>query len=154
MALPDDRNTTYTPDAPVLSQDLNDLQDAVINGAHGEVVEQYSPIISNRTNANVTGSGTVLTASSGASVQVAVVARVGDVLKGVTYRLLGNGAADVTAAKLIKVSASGVASALGDDPQTNPPASWATYAIDIDARPAGRRDRGRRRGLARAEHKH
>jgi hypothetical protein len=35
MTLPLSRNTTYTAGAQVKSTDLNDLQDAVINGRHG-----------------------------------------------------------------------------------------------------------------------
>jgi hypothetical protein len=41
MALPTSRNTTYTPDSPVKSYDLNDLQDKQIdswNGKHGDRV--------------------------------------------------------------------------------------------------------------------
>jgi hypothetical protein len=36
MPLPRSRNTTYTPEAPVKSFDLNDLQDCSIRGAHGD----------------------------------------------------------------------------------------------------------------------
>lgn len=35
MALPLSRNTTYSPNAPVKSNDLNDVQDCVIAGKHG-----------------------------------------------------------------------------------------------------------------------
>lgn len=40
MALPDSRNTTYAPGVQVKSADLNDLQDAIINAAHGDILMQ------------------------------------------------------------------------------------------------------------------
>lgn len=35
MALPDSRNTTYAADSQVLSADLNDIQDCIVEGKHG-----------------------------------------------------------------------------------------------------------------------
>jgi hypothetical protein len=36
MTLPTSRNTTYAAGSPIKSADLNDLQDAIIDGAHGD----------------------------------------------------------------------------------------------------------------------
>jgi hypothetical protein len=37
MSLPFSRNTTYTPASPIKSVDLNDIQDCIIDGKHGDV---------------------------------------------------------------------------------------------------------------------
>ena len=42
MALPDSPNTIYAPADPVLSVDLNDLQDCIVAAAHGAVQEIVS----------------------------------------------------------------------------------------------------------------
>jgi hypothetical protein len=36
MALPSSRNRTYAADSPVRSADLNDLQDCIVDGKHGD----------------------------------------------------------------------------------------------------------------------
>jgi hypothetical protein len=40
LALPRSRNTTYTAASPVLSNDLNSLQDCVIAALHGQIVRK------------------------------------------------------------------------------------------------------------------
>ena len=37
MSLPASRNSDYSPAAPVKSQDLNDIQDCIVGGKHGDV---------------------------------------------------------------------------------------------------------------------
>ena len=43
MALPTSRNRTYTTDTPVDPNDLNDIQDAMIGGWHGEKTIHLAP---------------------------------------------------------------------------------------------------------------
>lgn len=42
MTLPTSRNTTYGSTSPVLSADLNDLQDCIIGGKHGSIIRKIT----------------------------------------------------------------------------------------------------------------
>ena len=44
MALPESRNTNYAAGSQVFSADLNDIQDSIVEGNHGEIEMQFSVI--------------------------------------------------------------------------------------------------------------
>lgn len=134
MALPLTRNTDYSSDSPVRSLDLNDLQDAVVNGSHGEVVD----IINGtglRFGAGVaaSGSGWAQWSSAGSAYWTPQL-RTGQRVTGLLLRAWGNSSSDFTigayvvspAAALTQICPGAVTAAIA-----NPPASWADYAIDL-----------------------
>lgn len=68
MALPLSRNTTYSPNAPVKSNDLNDVQDCVIAGKHGARTLTYGAAAFQPAYAslfNLTDGATVMTIGGG-----------------------------------------------------------------------------------------
>lgn len=134
MALPLTRNTDYSSDSPVRSIDLNDVEDAIVNGSHGSVVD----IINGtglRFSAGVAAAGGGWAQwSSGASAFWAPQLRTGQRVTGLLLRGWGDGTADFAigvyvvspAAVLTQICPGGVVAAI-----TNPPPSWADYAIDL-----------------------
>ena len=132
--LPLSRNRTYGSSDPVVSGDINELQDSVIAGAHGAVVEDYWPGAAVLASASINGSGAVEWTGPGAA-KLPLRAMVGDTLTGVVYRGHGNGAAtaDFTTAKAWCVRGDGSLVALGDTPANNLPNAWDDYPITFTA---------------------
>lgn len=130
MALPRSRNRTYSSSDPVVSPDLNEIQDCIIYGAHGDVVDDFWPGHAILSGAGVNGSGQIEWSGAG-SAKLGLSARVGDTLTGVVYRAHGNGAgtADFTTAKVWCSRSDGSLVALGDTPNNNLPNAWDDYAI-------------------------
>lgn len=134
MALPLSRNTDYSSDSPVRSLDLNDLQDAVANGSHGEVVDIINGTgLRFASGVAASGSGWAQW-SSAASAFWTPTLRTGQRVTGLLLRAWGDASADFTigvyvvspAAALTQICPGAVTAAI-----TNPPASWADYAIDL-----------------------
>lgn len=132
--LPLSRNRTYGSSDPVVSGDLDDLQDCAIAGAHGAIVDTYWGGVARLTGASINGSGDVEWTGSGVA-QMPISARVGDVLTGATFWAHGNAGAtaDFTAARLWRKQADGTLDNLGDTPASNLPNSWASYPITLTA---------------------
>lgn len=59
MSLPLSRNTTYAATSPVKSNDLNDLQDMIMGGKRGSLVEElgFAGVLENHSGASQTPSG-------------------------------------------------------------------------------------------------
>lgn len=134
MALPDSPNTTYAPADPVLSVDLNDLQDCVVAGAHGaqELIVNARGL-SLSAGVAMAGGGWAEWSSSGSAYWAPDV-HTGDRFTSLTLRVYGNAAADFTvgvyvvtpAAVLTQICPGGVTAAI-----TNPAAAWADATIDL-----------------------
>lgn len=134
MALTDSRNTTYAPGDPVLANDLNELQDAIVQAAHGEVVDIVSGYAMKLgTNVAMAGGGWAEWTGAGTA-NWGPQLRTGQRVTGLTLRVYGNGSADFTVgvyvvssgAVLTQICPSGTTYAI-----TNPAASWADVAIDL-----------------------
>lgn len=82
MALPSTRNTTYGAASPVLSNDLNAIQDCIIGRKHGDIV---IPLRINPDFISTTSAKWYLDLP------------VGTVIKSFTFALYGNGADDLSA---------------------------------------------------------
>ena len=136
MTLADSRNTTYAPADPVRSNDLNELQDAVVQGAHGDRVLDLHPISGwpvTPANVALAGNGYLLW-SAATVLWVPVPVHVGDRVKTFTYARSGDAAVDVTVTAYLYNMTDGLSilnasgSSLLD---TNPAAAWADQAIDL-----------------------
>ena len=134
MTLADSRNTTYAPADPVLSNDLNELQDAVVQAAHGSVVDIVNAQAMRLGAGVAVNAGGWIAWSGGGSAFWYPQLRVGQRVTGLTLRVYGDGAADFTVgvyvvsptAGLTQICPGGVTAAI-----TNPAASWADAPIDL-----------------------
>lgn len=134
VTLADSRNTTYAAADPVLSNDLNELQDAVIQAAHGEVVDIVNAqAMRLGTNVAMAGGGWAEWTGAGTA-NWGPQLRTGQRVTRLTLRVYGNGAADFTVgvyvvsptAGLTQICPGGVTAAI-----TNPAASWADAPINL-----------------------
>lgn len=134
MTLPESPNTTYTPDAPVESNDLNEIQDCIVAGAHGSVVDVCNGTGLRFSAGVAAAAGGWAVWSSGASAFWTPQIRTGQRVTGLLLRGWGNSSADFTvgvyivspAAALTQICPGGTTATIA-----NPPASWADYAIDL-----------------------
>lgn len=88
MPLPDSRNTTYTPSDPIKSVDLNELQDCIVNHAHGDLVVVVGAIEGADIGASGTFNENPLYWKAGVSVDLLTIPlplKVGDQLKSITH---------------------------------------------------------------------
>lgn len=106
MTLPISRNTTHTPNAPVLSVDLNAIQDCIVGGKRGSVDEGFRPLVIDTTGGTVfaasnsghglDGSEFYAIASGGSTKRIPIPMAVGDRLLALKVDALGDGVADAT----------------------------------------------------------
>lgn len=134
MALPLTRNRTYDPTTKVNPADLNDLQDSVIGGKHGDLVLAIpaSAIVRFDAASDFHVDGYVV--STGAAAwAVPLPLFTGHTIKGVTFARYGNGAADIVSGEVYKMTAAGVQSALtaAGFSEVNPAAAWADTVVAL-----------------------
>lgn len=132
--LPTSRNTTYAPSSPVLSEDLNDMQDAIIAGAHGVLssVHWPTPFITGGWVPTISGNAIWLASAAGGANIAAIPLHnlvTGMRLTSLLIARFGDGAADFTAELYTQTSGGGAAS-LGSVVVTNPAAAWADSTLD------------------------
>lgn len=135
MPLPDSRNRTYTDGDPIIPADLNDLQDAVLEGWHAEIPLTLSAwgwqFSAGYTRNAPEG---YITSTGGAAVAtMPIPVRNGQRLKEIRFERYGDGAADIaiTVYKTDMVNV-GSATSIETGAVTNPPAAWATTTLDVD----------------------
>lgn len=134
--LPDSPNTVNTTDTPVKSVDLNDLQDCVVQGAHGDRVLDLHPVSGwpvTAANVALAGNGYLLW-SAATVLWIPVPLHAGDRVKTFTYARYGDGAVDVTvtAYKYTKTDGLSILNASGTSLlDSNPAAAWADQVIDL-----------------------
>jgi hypothetical protein len=139
MAWPNDRLTTYTPDDPIKSNDLNAMQDAIMSGQHDDHVLNLSPFHSVRdanwsigTSVTLGDLGYIVSTAAGHCL-IPFALKEGDRLKSLVFARYGDGAADFTSIKVYKVTSAGVVSDITAAPTSviNPAAAWADTTVDI-----------------------
>lgn len=136
MTLPDSPNTAYTPDAPVLSVDLVDIQDCIVNAAHGDVVLDLHPTAGwpvTAANVALAGNGYLLW-SAATVLWLPVPLRAGDRVKSLVYARYGDGTVDatVTAYKYSTADVLTILNASGTSLlDSNPAGAWADQTIDL-----------------------
>lgn len=97
MALPASRNRTYSATDPVLSADLNDLQDMVIGGRHGALVLCHPAIDAFATTGSPTIGNYYWQAAAAGNVMVLGLSLpVGGVITQIDAKINQNGATPVT----------------------------------------------------------
>lgn len=133
--LPTSRNETATPDGPVLSETMNDLQDSVIAGGHGDRVVCLSPYtgyVSDVSPGITTGGGPGVLISTGAAiVYVPLPSDIGSRIKAVKFWRFGDGAADITNVIITRFNAGTVTAIASSGAINNTPASWNTTTITV-----------------------
>jgi hypothetical protein len=100
--LPDSRNTTYGSGSNVKSADLDDIQDMIVGGKHGEITLPL-PGAAGVADANVSRS-TVnggITTTAGATIFYAFPLKKGDRPQSLIYASSGNGSVDFTAIEVV-----------------------------------------------------
>lgn len=137
--LPASRNTTYTTDSPVLSEDLNDIQDAIIAGAHGDRVltlSAYAAFVSDAAPGwTAAGGPGFITSTAGTNIiYVPIPLAIGARIKSVKVARYGDGAADFANMIIQRYAAIGAGTLTGlgsSGVVTNPAASWADTTITV-----------------------
>lgn len=140
MAWPNSRLRTYAATSPVSSNDLNAIQDAIMNGQHGDRVLNLSPTIGITQNIGSyafvwagTGNPISFKFTAGGVGMWALPLRQGDRLKSLTFARFGDGVVDITACEIVKTKADGTGStlvALGGLPLNNIAAAWTDTVLD------------------------
>lgn len=133
-SLPYGRNTTYAPDSPIKSADLNDLQDSVAAGAHGDGFALSHPFAcAMGANATRNAAGYVAFSAAG-DVSWSPQLRAGDRVASFALRLYGNGATQV-AINVWVMDASNSLTNIGPGAAattvTPPNGAWGTTTIDL-----------------------
>jgi hypothetical protein len=132
--LPSSRNRDYDTGVPVHPGDLNDLQDAVVDGKHGEL-ELVLPGLwkSNGSTTLTYFTGPIRTeVTSNGAVFLEIPTIVGQRITSVQFSMRGDGAADVVAAEVWKTTAAGASASIGSHAAiNNEPAAWSTKTIDV-----------------------
>lgn len=138
MSLPLSRNTSYAASSPVKSADLNDMQDCVIGGKHGQKYLAI-PAAAARWDSgwSFAGNGNRIISSGAAIVYFPIPACVGDEIGDLVVYHYGDGAADIDAIDLYKVAPlpSGAQTSMntsGSATVTNPPASVVAKVVGVD----------------------
>jgi hypothetical protein len=133
MGLPLERNTDYAPESPFRSMDANDMQDAIVAGAHGELVTVVHPFAA-ALGANASKNGAGYVAFSGAGdAHVVEAFRTGTRITGVLVRVYGNGVT-VFAVNAWVMNASNVLANIGPGAAavtSTPGAAWADLVVDV-----------------------
>lgn len=139
--LPTSRNTTYGANSPVLSADLDDIQDCIVDAKHGEIefghyatdfrsTQPYSPLrkisipaVLATDNPQVTEGGThtraldgFILAASGVKVYYPLLLGVGDILHRYQITVVKNDTTNAVAAQLVEEKTGGGEAAIGTDP--------------------------------------
>ncbi len=128
--LPGSRNTTYGADSPVKSADLNDIQDCLIGGKHGDKVLHINPAWGRGTADTIDSGGVVTMQNAGSAWSVSLPLLVGDRVKSVTVRMFGDGAQDTTLR--LKKYTDGVGADLETLAINNTPAAWTDFTMNVD----------------------
>lgn len=132
MALPASRNTTYAVGSQVEADDLNDLQDCIIQGAHGDRSFSFAPGPTTDPTTTWTNEGTLITSTSTTGTNVYIPRlQAGDRIKSVAIEVKGDGVADLTWS-VYKVAANFTATLLPGSGATvtNPAASPFILSTD------------------------
>jgi len=133
MSLPSSRNTTYVAADPVLSADLNAIQDCIVGSKRGDFTLIVHPSMGWADPANwaMSASGYMLSAAAGA-LYIPIPLITGDRIKEVTFALYGDGAADLTSSYIKKLTSAGVLTDISPSfAQTNPAAAWADVVCGV-----------------------
>lgn len=133
MSLPTSRNTTYAPDSPVKSTDLNDIQDCIAGAGHG-TVNICVPGISGVRDANwATASNRIVSTAAG-TVLFPFQLREGDRIKNALVYRYGDGVADITDIDVYVIAADGTATNITTSPisVTNPAAAVTATVVALD----------------------
>lgn len=87
MALPLSRNRTNAPGSQIFSADLNDLQDCIVGGKHGQITRRFGPSAITTTDPSLVpitiGSGYVQNTSGASSFICALSLPLGAVITGI-----------------------------------------------------------------------
>ena len=133
MALPLTRNTNYVASSPIKSVDLNDIQDCIIEGGHGDKVLQLSPhgmMFSDVAPGLSVVGGPGIIVSTGAGDAGTVPLHVGDRIKDVSFQRFGDGGADITNV-IVTLRNNATITVLGSSGAISPGAAWVTTPIAV-----------------------
>lgn len=135
MSLPTSRNTTYVAGvSQVKAADLNDVQDTIIAGGHGDMIKAV-PFAAWVFNGDGDGTYSVsqgaLSLTSATSFFLGPQFDVGDRIKSMSVMLLGDGSADVTFT-VYKIETDGTKTSLGALTVTDAASSpWSDHPLDF-----------------------
>src|SRR3990172_5756779 len=134
MAWPNSRLRPYSPASPIPSADMNAIQDAIVQGAHGDktlVLGTLAEIPTAGAWEFVTAGAVYELRSTGSGICVIPIPLIiGDRIKSLTIGRYGDGAADLILS-VVKRFVAGSVSAISSVTITNPPASYADTTLDV-----------------------
>lgn len=138
MSLPDSPNTVYAASSPIKSADLNDIQDCIVDGKHGQKYLAI-PAAAARWDSgwSFAGNGNRIISSGSAVAYFPIPACVGDEIGDLVVYHYGDGAADITEIDLYKIAPlpSGTQTSMntsGTASVTNAPASVVAKVVGVD----------------------
>jgi hypothetical protein len=135
MALPTSRNTTYTSASPVLSADLNALQDQIVGAKRPSIDTWQIPLGRAASEVNITWDTTLgfVAANPGPANfnYVPLNVLVGTRLTSLRAIVLGTGAATTVTIRIYRGNGDGTISLIGALVIASPPAAWAQYAVAL-----------------------
>lgn len=135
MALPTSRNRTYAADDEIRATDLNDLQDCIVSGLHGEIWHSVFPRGFDDNNVTADYTNGYVYANPGAAnvfscpIQVAEGTRI----TAFAARVAGTGAGSNVVVRLRRYDGDGTMTVLGTLTITTPSTTWTTYSHTLSA---------------------
>ncbi len=136
MALPNSRNTTYNGEEPILSADLNDLQDQIVNlyasGKRSDRTRIVPPIAGELTNMDFDEPNGRLTSNAAPwSIAMPITCTEGDRIKSITIARFGSAGANTATLRLLRISPAGTRTQIQTTTITNAPQSWADTTMTL-----------------------
>lgn len=133
MSLPESRNTTYTTSDPPKSNDLNELQDCVIEGKHGELIWTFQPATGTYDNCSYDGANNYLEATGAPwSWYYPLYLPAGITITDITFGRFGTGAGSLSLT-LRSVSAGAVGTDIDTELVVSPAAAWTDTSLILAA---------------------
>lgn len=131
MAWPETRLSTPVASDPIKSAEHVLVQDAIIAGQHGDVIDQLTPHLIVPGSWSQNTNGYILSGGGGVQGNVWLPWRKGERVKSISFKVWGDGAADLDWA-LHKLDAAMNDSIVGAlQTVTNPAAAWNTATYDV-----------------------
>lgn len=133
--LPLSRNETATTDGPVLSETINDIQDCIIAGAHGErvlTISPYAGFVSDVAgNFTVIGDTGYIESTGALRLLVPIPVAIGERIKSAKFARYGNGSADFLGVNIQRFNAGTLDTLGASGAVDDTPAAWNTTTITV-----------------------